>query len=202
MIEVHGDERSGNCLKVKWVLDYLGRPYRWHHVDILNGEARTKSFLTMNPAGQVPVVCLEGGRVLAQSNAIVLYFIQGTRLTPQDAFDRARMLEWLFWEQYSHEPYVAVRRFQRLYLGRADEEIDSGLIERGTKALRRMEHHLRAQDWLAGEQPSAADLCLLPYTMLAGEGGFDLAGFPRLDDWISRTSSFFGVARPSTGDAS
>lgn len=201
MIEVHGDERSGNCLKVKWVLDHLGHDYRWRHVDVLGGETRAASFLAMNPAGQVPVVILEDGRALAQSNAIVLHFAEGTELTPHDAYDRARMLEWLFWEQYSHEPYVAVRRFQRLYLGRQDEEIDPRLMERGTEALARLEHHLLGHDWLAGAAPSAADLCLLPYTMLAGEGGFDLAAFPRLTGWIARTSSFLGVRRPGAPDA-
>jgi glutathione S-transferase len=185
-IEVFGDERSGNCLKVKWVLDHTRRVYRWNPVDIMRGQSRTPEFLAMNPAGQVPAVVLDGGRTLAQSNAIVMFFAEGTPLLPQDTFARAKVLEWLFWEQYSHEPYVAVVRFQRVYLGKADEEIEARLKDRGNAALLRMERHLAMQPWLVGEGFTAADLCLLPYTKLAPEGGFDLARYPAVADWVRR----------------
>ncbi|MDX3910678.1 MAG: glutathione S-transferase family protein [Sphingobium sp.] len=200
MIEVFGDECSGNCLKVKWILEYLHRPFRWTQVDILRGETRTPEFLALNPASQVPVVVLEDGRRLAQSNAIVLYFCEGTPLVPSDPFDRARMLEWMFWEQYSHEPYLAVRRFQRLYLDRADAEIDPRLMERGTAALARMEAHLTDQRWLVGETLSAADVSLLPYTMLAPEGGFSLAEYPGVCSWIARASTALGIDAKPDGD--
>lgn len=193
MIQVFGDERSGNCLKVKWILDYMHRPYRWAQVEFLKGETRTPEFLAMNPAGQVPVVTLDDGRPLAQSNAIVLYFAEGTPLVPADPYDRARMLEWMFWEQYSHEPYVAVRRFQRLYLGRPDNDIDPRLMERGTAALAQMEAHLRDHHWLVGDGFSAADLCLLPYTALAPEGGFSLADYSGVRAWIDRTNAALGL---------
>lgn len=192
MLHVYGDRKSGNCLKVKWVLDWLDRPYAWTGIDVLAGQCRTPDFLALNPAGQVPVLRLEDGRCLAQSNAIVLHLAE-RELVPADAFARARMFEWLFWEQYSHEPYVAVRRFQRLYLGKADADIDPKLLERGTAALRRMDGHLKDEPFLAGEKPTAADLCLLPYTRYAGEGGFDLAPLPHLRAWIDRTAAFFGV---------
>ncbi len=187
MIEVYGDERSGNCLKVKWILELTRRPFHWNAVDILRGESRTTKFLAMNPAGQVPSVTLEDGRMLAQSNAIVLYFADGTSLVPTDRYERARVHEWLFWEQYSHEPYVAVRRFQVAYLGKAAADTDPKLLERGNAALARLETQLTHSAWLVGEEFSAADLCLLPYTRLAPEGGFDLDAFPHVRRWVDRS---------------
>ena len=200
MIEVFGDERSGNCLKVKWILEYVHRPYRWTQVEFLDGETRTPEFLAMNPAGQVPVVKLDDGRPLAQSNAIVLYFAEGTPLVPTEPYRRAQVLEWLFWEQYSHEPYVAVRRFQRLYLGKPDDEIEPRLMERGNAALARMEAHLRNRPWLVRDDFSAADLCLLPYTERAPEGGFSVAASAAVRAWIRRTRTALGLdARTGSG---
>lgn len=192
MVRIFGDERSGNCLKVKWLLDYVGRAYEWTPIDIHAGGAKTEEFLRMNPAGQVPVAQLDDGRIIAQSNAIVLYFSEDSALVPTDRFRRAKMLEWLFWEQYSHEPYLAVRRFQKVYLGKNDSEIDSALLERGNGALRRMEEHLQRQQWLVDDL-SAADLCLLPYTALAPEGGFNLTRFPAVSDWVRRTCVALGI---------
>ena len=119
MLTVYGDIRSGNCLKVKWLLDRLGRDYRWVETDVMSGVTRSPEFLARNPAGQVPAVVLEDGRVLAQSNAIIGWLGEGTAFIPPDPWDRARMYEWLFWEQYSHEPCIAVVRFQRLLGGKA-----------------------------------------------------------------------------------
>lgn len=192
MVRVFGDQMSGNCLKVKWLLDYIGQPYEWEHVDVLAGGARTEAFRRMNPAGQVPMVCLDDGRTLAQSNAIVLYFCENSPLIPSDAYARAKMLEWLFWEQYSHEPCLAVRRFQKVYLGKSDTEIDPALLEKGNAALKRLDDHLEHQPWLAGAF-SAADLCLLPYTALAPEGGFDLTAFPAVRQWTARACKILGV---------
>lgn len=192
MIRIFGDLHSGNCLKVKWLLDYLRRPYEWEHVDVLGGGTRTEAFRQMNPAGQVPVVCLDDGRTISQSNAIVLYFCENSTLLPTDAYARAKVLEWLFWEQYSHEPSLAVRRFQKVYLGKTDDEIDPALLERGNAALTRMEAHLQSRQWLVGDL-SAADLCLLPYTALAPQGGYDLARFPAVQDWVFRAIEAFGA---------
>lgn len=193
MLTVYGDNRSGNCLKVKWLLNRLGLDYRWIEVDVVGGQTRTPAFLALNPAGQVPLAVLEDGRALAQSNAILLYFAEGTDLVPADPWARARMFEWLFWEQYSHEPCIAVARFQRTRLGRRADEIEPRLMERGREALARMELALRAADWLAGDAPSLADLALVAYTRVADEGGFSLEPFPRLRDWIARVEAALGI---------
>lgn len=192
-LTIHGDSRSGNCLKVKWTAERLGLPYRWVEVDIMSGGSRTPEFLAMNPAGQVPLAILADGRPLAQSNAIILHLAEGSDLIPSDAYDRARMLEWMFWEQYSHEPCIAVRRFQRLFLGKPDAEIDPRLMERGLAALARVETGLRNAAFLVGERLSLADVALVAYTRLAHEGGFDLAGFPAVRAWIARVEEELGL---------
>ena len=201
MLTAYGDIRSGNCLKVKWLLDWLRRDYRWVEVDIMSGGSRSAEFLSLNPAGQVPTVVLEDGRPLAQSNAILLYFGEGTGLIPADAYDRARMAEWLFWEQYSHEPYVAVARFQRLYLGRAPAEIEPRLMERGDAALDRLEVALAGGDWLVGEGLTLADIALVAYTRMAADGGFDLQGRPRVRGWIGRVEAALGLEPYPVGQA-
>lgn len=195
MLTLYGDIRSGNCLKVKWLLDWLGRDYRWIEVDILTGGSRTPEFMTLNTAGQVPTLVFADGRPLAQSNAIILALAESTSLIPVDDYDRAVMLEWLFWEQYSHEPYVAVARFQRAYLGKSADEIEPRLMERGYGALARMEARLSedGRDWLAGTAVSLADLALVAYTRVAHEGGFDLERYPTLRGWIGRVEAAFGI---------
>ncbi len=193
MLTVFGDIRSGNCLKVKWLLDRLGHDYRWVETDVLSGVTRSTEFLAMNPAGQVPAVVFEDGRTLAQSNAIIGYFGEGTRYVPADPWDRARMYEWLFWEQYSHEPCIAVARFQRAFLGRTAGEIEPRLMERGRAALERMEAALAAADWLVGDRPTLADLALVAYTRVAHEGGFDLSPHPAVSRWIGRVEAEFGI---------
>ncbi|MES2835164.1 MAG: glutathione S-transferase family protein [Pseudomonadota bacterium] len=193
MLTVYGDIRSGNCLKVKWLLDHRRFDYRWVDVDVIGGGARSPAFLALNPAAQVPLVVLEDGRALAQSNALLMYFGEGTELIPADAYDRARMLEWMFWEQYSHEPYIAVARFQRLYLGKPAEEVEPRLMERGRAALDRMELALKDADWLAGPAASLADIALVAYTRVAHEGGFDLEPYPAIRSWIARVETAFGI---------
>lgn len=193
MTRVYGDVRSGNCLKVRWLLDWLNTPYEWIPVDVLAGETRTPRFLALNPAGQIPFVELDDGRGLAQSNAILLHFSEGGPLLPDAPWLKAKVWEWLFWEQYSHEPAIAVRRFQRLYLGRHDPEIDPQLLDRGRRALARMEIQLSASDWLVDRTPTVADLALLPYTALAPEGGFSLDDWPAVRRWIDRSLTAFEV---------
>ncbi len=188
-MRIYGDSISGNCLKVKWTADLLGLDYSWLETGVLNGETRTPEFLAINPAGQVPVVVLCDGRPLAQSNAIILHLAEGSGLIPTDAYDRARMLEWMFWEQYSHEPYVAVARFQVAYLGKSPSELDPKLVERGYGALQRLEDGLVGSDYLVGARVSLADIALVAYTRVAHEGGFDLAAFPALRAWIGRVES-------------
>ena len=149
--------------------------------------------LALNPAGQAPFVEFGDGWVLAQSNAILVHFAEGSDLIPTDGRERAQMFEWMFWEQYSHEPYIAVARFQRKYLGKSAEEIEPRLIERGHAALARMEAALTRTDWLAGTAPSLADMSLVAYTRMAGDGGFDLQPYPGVRDWIQRVESVFGI---------
>lgn len=192
-MKIYGDSKSGNCLKVSWTADFLGRPYDWIDVDILQGESRTADFLAMNPAGQVPVVLLDDGRALAQSNAIILYLAEGSPLIPADAYDRARMLEWMFWEQYSHEPYVAVARFQVRYQGKPVEELEPRLVERGNAALARLEQGLQGSSFLVGDRVTLADVALVAYTRLAHEGGFSLDGYPAVKAWVARVEQALNI---------
>ena len=193
-MKIFGDVRSGNCLKVKYTANHLGLAYTWKAVDIMQGESRSADFLARNWQGQVPVVEFEDGRTLAQSNAIIRYLARGSALLPDDAYAQAKVDEMLFWEQYSHEPYVAVCRFQMLYLGRAAAERDAWRVERGELALDAMDSLLGTQPWMAGDRLSIADIALIAYTRLAHEGGFDLAGRPQVRQWISRTERALGIA--------
>jgi glutathione S-transferase len=190
LIRIHGDINSGNCLKVKWVCDRLALPYEWIDVDTLKGETRTAEFLAINDAGQVPVVVFNDGRALAQSNAIIRYLAHGSDLIPVDAFAAAKMDEWLFWEQYSHEPYIAVCRFQMFYLGKSVSELDPDKVRRGYAALSRMQRQLAKTRFLVGETVSLADVALLAYTRLAHQGGFVLDDYAAVTRWI-------GEAEPS-----
>jgi glutathione S-transferase len=183
---IYGDSRSGNCLKVKWTAARLGVPFEWREVDVMTGYTRTPEYLALNPAGQVPAVILEDGRPLAQSNAIILHLAEGSGLIPSDPYDRAKMLEWLFWEQYSHEPTVAVARFQMLFLGKARDELDPRLLERGEAALARIELGLKGSPYLVGPSLTLADVALVAYTRWAHEGGFDLGTYPHVRAWIAR----------------
>jgi glutathione S-transferase len=192
-MRIFGDVRSGNCLKVKYVADYLGLPYTWMHIDIMQGESRTPEFLARNRQGQVPMVELDDGRTLAQSNAIIRYLARGSALLPDDAYAQAKVDEMLFWEQYSHEPYVAVCRFQMLYLGRAAAERDAWRVERGEQALDLMEDLLGAQAWMAGNVLSIADIALVAYTRLAHEGGFDLEHRPLVRQWVTRVERVLDI---------
>ena len=196
-MRIYGDSISGNCLKVKWAADHLHVPYDWAETGVLTGETRTSAFLALNPAGQVPLVIFPDGRPLAQSNAIILHLAEGSDLIPADAYDRARMLEWLFWEQYSHEPYVAVARFQVKYLGKPVESLDPKLVERGAAALVRLEQALTGADFLVGRGVTLADLSLVAYTRMAGDGGFELAVYPAVTAWISRVEATLNITDPA-----
>jgi glutathione S-transferase len=192
-MRIYGDSISGNCLKVKWTADLVGLSYDWIETDVLTGETRTPAFLALNPAGQVPLVILADGRPLAQSNAIILHLAEASPLIPADSYERAKMFEWLFWEQYSHEPYVAVARFQVKYLGKPVASLDAKLVERGLAALQRLEDALADGDFLVGDSVSLADVALVAYTRWAGEGGFDLGVFPNLRGWIGRVETALNI---------
>jgi glutathione S-transferase len=192
-MKIYGDTSSGNCLKVKWVCDHLALPYVWVAIDTLKQQTRTQEFLKLNDAGQVPVVAFDDGRTLAQSNAIIRYLARGGDLVPSDAFAQAKMDEWLFWEQYSHEPYIAVCRFLMFYLGRPASDLDSEKVKRGYAALAKMEHQLATTPFLVGDAVSLADVSLLAYTRLAHEGGFHLDGYAALRRWIGETEKVLGL---------
>jgi glutathione S-transferase len=193
-MKIYGDSISGNCLKVKWVCDSLAIPYQWIETSVVAAQSRTPQFLALNPAGQVPLAVFDDGRPLAQSNAIILHLAEGTHLIPADAYERAKMLEWMFWEQYSHEPYIAVARFQIAYLGKTAEELDPKVIPRGHAALQRMEDGLAGgQAFLVGEAPSLADVALVAYTRVAHEGRFDLADYPRVQAWVGRVEQALNI---------
>jgi glutathione S-transferase len=192
-MKIYGDLKSGNCLKVKWVCDRLSRRYTWVEIDTQKNESRTPEFLRLNGAGQVPVLELDDGRTLAQSNAIIRYLARGTDLIPAEAFLAAKMDEWLFWEQYSHEPYIAVCRAQMFYLGKSQGDLDPEKVKRGYAALARMEHHLHDTRFLVGDALSLADVALLAYTRVAHEGGFHLDGYASVRRWIADSEKVLGL---------
>ncbi|MBP8234661.1 MAG: glutathione S-transferase family protein [Rhizorhabdus sp.] len=192
-MRVYGDSISGNCLKVKWTAAILGIAIEWIETSVLDGSTRTAGFLELNPAGQVPLLVRDDGRSLAQSNAIMLHLTEGSALVPADPFLRAKMYEWLFWEQYSHEPYVAVARFQMHYLGKAQSELEPKIVERGKAALALLDRHLAEADWLVGDALTLADIALVAYSRVAHEGGFDLADYPALQRWIARAEAALSI---------
>ncbi|WP_341677918.1 glutathione S-transferase family protein [Niveibacterium sp. SC-1] len=187
-MKVLGDIASGNCYKVKLVLAQLGIAHEWTHVAIGRGETRTAEFLRLNPNGKIPVLLLDNGEVLSESNAIINYLAEGSPLLPTDRLTRARVLEWQFFEQYSHEPYIAVARFINRYLGMPEHkraEFESKQTG-GLKALGVMEQQLGKTPFLVGEHYTIADVSLYAYTHVAHEGGFDLAAFPAVSTWVER----------------
>lgn len=192
-MQIYGDLGSGNCLKVKYTADRLRIAYTWVDVDIMTGESRTSDFLARNPQGQVPVIELDDGRCLAQSNAIIRYLARGSALLPDDPFTQAKVDEWLFWEQYSHEPYIAVCRFHMVYLKRGKDQREPQRVERGEAALDLMELALDRGQWLAGDNMTVADIALLAYTRLAHEGGFDMAPRGNIREWIGRCEEQLGL---------
>lgn len=192
-ITLYGSSDSGNCLKAKWVAQRLGVPIAWIETNTFNGETRTPEFLAINPAGQVPVAILPDGRMLAQSNAIMLYLAEDSDLVPRDAYARAKMLEWLFWEQYSHEPAIAVRIARKHFLKMSEEEIDPSLLTRGNAALARMELQLSRSPFLVGAAITLADIALVAYTRYAHRGGFDLAHYPNVREWVRRVERELGL---------
>jgi glutathione S-transferase len=192
-MKIYGDLNSGNCLKVKWVCDRLALPYDWIAIDTQKGGTRSAEFLKLNDAGQVPTVEFGDGRTLAESNAIIRYLARGSELIPADAFTAAKMDQWLFWEQYSHEPYIAVCRFHMFYLGKSASDLDPDKVKRGYAALARMERQLASTRFLVGDTFSLADISLLAYTRLAHQGNFDLAGYAAIRRWIGEAEQFLAL---------
>jgi glutathione S-transferase len=191
MFTVYGMADSGNCYKVKLVLEQLGLAYRWTEVDSTKGETRSAQFLARNPNGKVPTLELEDGSFLPESNAILHYLAEGSPLLPEDRMGRARALQWMFFEQYSHEPCVAVARYILRYLP-ADAPRRAELprlLERGNQALAVMEQHLEREPFFAAGRYTTADIALYAYTHCAADGGFDLGGYPAVRAWLERVRS-------------
>jgi glutathione S-transferase len=194
MVRLYDFLPSGNGYKVRLLLRQLSIPYELIEMDITRGETRTPEFLAKNPNGRIPLVELDSGRFLAESGAILFYFAEGTRFLPSDRWKRAEVLQWMFFEQYSHEPYVAVARAW-LHLFGLDEERRRQLPQKqklGYDALGVMERHLAAREYFVGDEPSIADIALYAYTHVADEGGFDLARFPAVRGWLARIRSLPG----------
>jgi glutathione S-transferase len=182
---------SGNCYKVRLILAYLGLPYERRTMDVADRTNRADVLGGLNPALRVPTLVLDDGRALAESGAILWYFGDGTALVPADRYERAQMLQWMFFEQYDHEPSIAVVRFWVAYSGRPEEFADR-LADRtaaGYRALDAMERHLAGREFLVGVSPTLADIALYAYTHVAPEGGFDLTGYPAIAAWLERVAA-------------
>lgn len=187
-IEFYGDSISGNCYKLQLAAAELGIDYVWREMNILEGATRTPEFLAMNPNGKVPLMVLPDGRCLPESNAILSYLAEASELAGSDRYARANVLQWLFFEQYSHEPYIATSRFIMKYLGSPVDrqaELEAKRLG-GQRALRIMEQQLATNDYLANNAFSIADIALYAYTHVAHEGGFELGDYASIRDWIGR----------------
>jgi len=186
-------QSSGNCYKPRLLLHLLGLPFRLVDVAPGKGETRTPEFLALNPNGRVPLLVLPDGRTLSESNAMLLYLADGTRYIPADRYERAQVNQWLFFEQYDHEPQIAVARsWITVYpdkRGKATKEQIAGWQEKGNRALGVMEARLKDHDWLVGYNYSVADIALYAYTHVADEGGYDLGRYPGISRWIARIAA-------------
>lgn len=201
MYRIYGDIQSGNCYKIKLLLSVLGIKHQWRHVDILSGESRTSAFLARNPNGKIPLLELEDGRFLSESNAILNYLADGSDFLPNSRLDRARMLQWQFFEQYSHEPFIATARYINKYLGlpQARREEYESKQSGGHAALQVMEQQLIQTPFLVDQTPSIADISLFAYTHVAHEGGFDLSEYLAINSWLDRVRALPGFIDMTAG---
>lgn len=190
-MKVYGDTQSGNCYKIKLLTNILEINHEWVNVDVLAKETQTHEFLKKNPNGKIPLLELDDGRCISESNAILNYLSAGTSLSTDDAFEKAKILQWQFFEQYSHEPYIAVARFISKYLGMPADRLEEYKAKQvgGHKALKVMEDQLAKTNYLAGDKLTIADISLYGYTHVANEGGFDLSEYPAIQKWITRIQS-------------
>jgi glutathione S-transferase len=187
-LKVYGDSRSGNCYKIQLLCSELDIDYKWQEVDILAGESRTPQFLAMNPNGRIPLLALPDGQYLPESNAILWYLADGGELAGSGRLHRAQVLQWMFFEQYSHEPYIATSRFIIRYLGNpVERQADLEAKKKGGyAALGVMEKQLLNHSYIAGETFSIADIALFAYTHVADEGGFTLEAYPAIRAWMRK----------------
>jgi len=195
MITIYGMTMSGNCWKPAQLLRLLGIAYHWIETDPNLGDTRTPEYLALNPQGEVPALVLEDGTVLTQSNAMLCHFADGTQWLPAPGLARTQVLQWLFWEQYSHEPYIAVARNLITYRGQKQAQAErlKSCDERGRKALGVMQQRLQTAPFLTNAGPTIADLALFAYTHVADEGEFDLQQFPAVASWVDRMAAIPGI---------
>lgn len=179
---------SGNSYKARLLLSYLGLSYDWVNLDIIKGETQSASYKTKNPVGQIPLLELNDGRRIAESNAIIYFLAEGTPYWPKNAFDQAKCLQWMFFEQYKHEPSVAVARFIHHYAMDTRQGELAALTAKGYQALDIMDAHLADKLWFVGGARTIADVALYAYTHVAGEGGFDMSKYPNILAWLDRFS--------------
>jgi len=182
---------SGNCYKVRLLLAHLGIPYERRELSVVDRSNRSEVLGDLNPAQRVPTLVLDDGRALGESGAILWYFAEGTEFVPEDRYERAQMLQWMFFEQYDHEPALAVVRFWVAYSGRPEAVADR-LEERmaaGYRALDAMERHLDGRIFFVGDRLSLADIALYAYTHVAPEGGFELDSYPAIGAWLNRVAA-------------
>jgi glutathione S-transferase len=186
---LYNSQVSGNCYKVRLLFSHLGLAYDKHEVDVIDRSGRRELLGDLNPALRVPTLVLDDGRSLGESNAIISYFAEGTEYLPEDRFERAQVLQWLFFEQYSHEPYIAVARFWRIAgITPAPDELEAK--ERGGRAaLAALDGRLTDHGFLVGDRYSIADIALYAYTHVAPEGGFELEPYPAIRAWLARVST-------------
>ncbi len=191
MMKIYGDSQSGNCYKVQLLAHHLNLEHQWIEVDILAGETQTDEFRARNPNGKIPLLELPSGEYLSESNAILNFLAHGTAYLPESPLERARVLSWQFFEQYSHEPYIAVARFIAKYLGRpAEREAEyQSKQQGGYKALAVMEQALADNAWLVEDHLTIADISLYAYTHVAHEGGFELDAYPAIQAWLQRVAN-------------
>ena len=186
---LYNSQVSGNCYKARLLFAHLGLSYDRHELSVIDRSNRPEVLGALNPGLRVPTLVLDDGRSLAESDAILFYFAERTAYLPPDAFERAQVLQWMFFEQYSHEPYIAVARFWRI----AGIEPPPSELEAkqrgGTAALRAMEGHLTTRQFLVGERYTIADIALYAYTHVAPEGGFELEPYPAIRAWLARVRS-------------
>ncbi|GFZ94167.1 glutathione S-transferase family protein [Okeania sp. KiyG1] len=191
MLKLYEFSTSGNCYKIRLLLTQLEIPFERIEIDITKGESRTPEFLQKNPNGKIPTLEIEPGKYLSESNAILFYLSEGTKFLPSDKWEKAQVMQWLFFEQYSHEPYIATSRYWISILGKAEEyqaEIKHKQPE-GYAALNVMEKHLENNQFFVGNTYTIADICLFAYTHVAHEGGFNLNQFPAIQNWIERVKN-------------
>ncbi|WQG85594.1 glutathione S-transferase family protein [Kangiella aquimarina] len=190
-MKIYGDTKSGNCYKVQLVCSLLNVDHEWINVDILAGDTKTEEFLKMNPNGKIPLLELIEGETLSESNAIINFLANGTEFYPEGALAQARIQQWQFFEQYSHEPFIAVARFINKYLGMPDDRLEEYASKQagGHKALKVMEQQLSKTPFITGEDFTTADISLYAYTHVAHEGGFELDDYPAIQEWLNRVAS-------------